>query len=136
MPLRCGAAPFAFARSRFAGSRASTTASRPPRSPRTRDDGATRLLALVGVAMPACTSDPIPVTSQVKLTTEVPPPISGGTLHVSASTNTAYVSDWDRDRIFGVDLASQQVTAEIALADGDEPGRIGSRILVTASAAQ
>lgn len=48
-------------------------------------------------------------------------PISGGTLTI-ANGSTAIASDPDRDRIFVVDLQTESVS-EIALQDGDEPGR-------------
>src|SRR5688500_10900611 len=52
-----------------------------------------------------------------------PPPISGGTLHVTKDGRTAIASDPDRDAIFVVDLQTYDVHT-IALAVGDEPGRV------------
>jgi mono/diheme cytochrome c family protein len=53
-----------------------------------------------------------------------PPAITGGTLLVTSSGTTAVASDPDRDRIYVVDLASQTLTASLALHPGDEPGRL------------
>jgi mono/diheme cytochrome c family protein len=50
-------------------------------------------------------------------------PISGGTMLVSRDGARAVIADPDRDRVLDVDLASGNV-AEIALAAGDEPGRL------------
>jgi mono/diheme cytochrome c family protein len=54
---------------------------------------------------------------------ESPPPISGGTLIVSADGKTAFAADPDRDAIYVVDLASEKVTT-VALSSHDEPGRL------------
>lgn len=51
-------------------------------------------------------------------------PISGGTLLVSRDGRLAAVSDPEGDRVWLVDLAPLRVRAEVALAPGDEPGRI------------
>jgi mono/diheme cytochrome c family protein len=51
-------------------------------------------------------------------------PISGGTLRVLADGHTAVASDADRDQIYVVDLVAGKVTSTIALAAGDEPGRV------------
>lgn len=50
-------------------------------------------------------------------------PISGGTMLVTGD-GRAVVADADRDRVVTVDLASAQVVADVALRDGDEPGRL------------
>jgi Cytochrome c len=52
------------------------------------------------------------------------PPISGGTLALSADDRLAVASDPDRDRVSIVDLVTSRVTATIALQPGDEPGRV------------
>jgi mono/diheme cytochrome c family protein len=51
------------------------------------------------------------------------PPISGGTLLITADGSTAVAADQDRDQVYLVDLASKAVRT-IALNVGDEPGRI------------
>ncbi|MGE0550822.1 MAG: cytochrome-c peroxidase [Kofleriaceae bacterium] len=51
-------------------------------------------------------------------------PISGGTLLVTRDGGHAVIADSDRDRILSVDLATEQVVAEIPLLAGDEPGRV------------
>jgi DNA-binding beta-propeller fold protein YncE len=53
-----------------------------------------------------------------------PPPISGGTLLVTADGKTAVAADSDRDVVHLVDLASQKVTFNVGLQPGDEPGRV------------
>lgn len=58
-----------------------------------------------------------------QLTAAPPPPISGGTLAVSANGKVAVAADPDRDRVSIVDLDTQLVQ-QIALESGDEPGRV------------
>src|SRR5438093_1270151 len=53
---------------------------------------------------------------------EAPPPISGGTLLVTRDGTRAVASDPDRDLVYIVDLAKNQVRATVTLAKGDEPG--------------
>src|SRR5262245_41214348 len=50
-----------------------------------------------------------------------PLPISGGTLVALADASMAVVSDPDRDSVYVVDLATNRVSATIALQPGDEP---------------
>jgi len=54
---------------------------------------------------------------------EAPPPIAGGTLAITRDGRFALVADPDLDRLLRVDLTSHEVHP-VALADGDEPGRI------------
>ena len=56
--------------------------------------------------------------------TVAPPPLSGGTLLIMRDGRTAVASDPDRDRLWVVDVLGEQVTAEVALSPGDEPGRL------------
>ncbi|MGE0872779.1 MAG: cytochrome-c peroxidase [Kofleriaceae bacterium] len=51
-------------------------------------------------------------------------PISGGTLLVTRDGAHAVIADADRDRILSVDLATEQLVADIPLQAGDEPGRL------------
>jgi hypothetical protein len=53
-----------------------------------------------------------------------PPPISGGTLLVTANGAQAIVADPDRNAIYGVSVAQQQLAFTVALQPGDEPGRL------------
>ncbi|WP_437288525.1 c-type cytochrome [Sorangium sp. So ce406] len=53
-----------------------------------------------------------------------PPPISGGTLLVTADRQLAVAADPDRDRVSLVDLATGEVVPDLALQAGDEPGRV------------
>ena len=53
-----------------------------------------------------------------------PPPISGGTLHVTADARYAVVSDPARASIFVADLASASQLHRLELTAEDEPGRI------------
>ncbi len=52
-----------------------------------------------------------------------PPPISGGTLTITADGTTAVVADPDRDRVLVVDLDAAIVRGEIPTGEGSEPGR-------------
>jgi hypothetical protein len=66
----------------------------------------------------------IPVDDRpVRQALSTPPPISGGTLAVSADGVYAVAADPDRDRISIVTLASSEVR-HVALEAGDEPGRV------------
>ncbi|WP_437730188.1 c-type cytochrome [Sorangium sp. So ce1335] len=53
-----------------------------------------------------------------------PPPISGGTLLVTADKALAIAADPDRDRISIVDLVTFEVDAILPLERDDEPGRV------------
>ncbi len=53
-----------------------------------------------------------------------PPPISGGTLLVSADGLRAVAADSDRDQVYVVDLESKKLTHKIKLQVDDEPGRV------------
>ncbi|HEV3191232.1 MAG TPA: hypothetical protein VGY54_12075, partial [Polyangiaceae bacterium] len=53
-----------------------------------------------------------------------PPAISGGTLLVLHDGNTAVAADPDRDSVYVVDVSGAAVTHTVALAAGDEPGRL------------
>jgi len=73
--------------------------------------------------------DPVPALGQPVFGATVtrptpPPPISGGTLTVLADGVHAVASDPDRDRVYVVDLHANTKVADLALAPGDEPGRV------------
>jgi hypothetical protein len=53
-----------------------------------------------------------------------PPPISGGTLLVTADKALAIAADPDRDRISIIDLVTFEVDAILPLEKDDEPGRV------------
>jgi hypothetical protein len=53
-----------------------------------------------------------------------PLPIAGGTLAMIAQGTKAAVADPDRDQVVVIDLASLEITKVIALAAGDDPGRL------------
>lgn len=53
-----------------------------------------------------------------------PPAISGGTLRVLAGGQKVVAADSDRDLIYIVDAATMSLSTTIALAPGDEPGRV------------
>ncbi len=59
---------------------------------------------------------------------EPPPPITGGTLAIAASSPStpalAVAADPDRDKVFVIDLASLAVKFEVALPRRSEPGRV------------
>ena len=86
------------------------------------------LLTLGAAFTSACVGEdetPTPTpTPQGISASRPPPPISGGTLLVTADKKTAVAADPDRDRIMIVDLAGRSVAAEIKLDMGDEPGRV------------
>lgn len=73
--------------------------------------------------------EPVPIEEPVVLQDIPPPPISGGTMIVTRSSGLAVASDPDRDRVWAVvprseSLPEGKLVAEIALAPGDEPGRL------------
>ncbi|WP_437317729.1 c-type cytochrome [Sorangium sp. So ce385] len=53
-----------------------------------------------------------------------PPPISGGTLLVTADKDLVVAADPDRDRISIIDLGTLEVETVLPLEEGDEPGRV------------
>jgi hypothetical protein len=53
-----------------------------------------------------------------------PPPISGGTLVVSADGTRLFAADPDRDQVYVVNVATRALERRIALRAGDEPGRL------------
>jgi mono/diheme cytochrome c family protein len=63
-------------------------------------------------------------SNEVVVAAKPPPAMSGGTLVITSDGDTAVAADSDRDRVWIVNLASRQLSAEIALQDGDEPGRV------------
>jgi mono/diheme cytochrome c family protein len=69
-------------------------------------------------ATPDLPDDPNPLRTAAK----PPPPISGGTLHVTPE-GLAIAADSDRDVVWLVDLATQAIR-KVALQPGDEPGRV------------
>src|SRR5262245_57481306 len=85
-------------------------------------------LSLGLVTLGACaTDDPAPAPIPAPMPASAPrplPPISGGTLLVSADNSTIVAADPDRDRIVLVDLATQSVVAKLGLQTLDEPGRV------------
>lgn len=87
----------------------------------------TSLLLVAGATgcFAACSAydTPLPPTPQVVVAAKPPPAISGGTL-IMAKNGLAVAADSDRDRVFAVDLTSNKKVAEIALEEGDEPGRL------------
>jgi len=54
----------------------------------------------------------------------IPKPISGGTLIVTRDGHLAVAADPERDRLWAVDLRNHSVVADVALQEGDEPGRL------------
>lgn len=56
--------------------------------------------------------------------TDAPPPISGGTLVVTADGDHVVAADPDRDRIYVVSLATHSLLKTLALQTHDEPGRV------------
>lgn len=83
------------------------------------------VLAGAASAVSAC-SNTIPTlppdNNPVHVAAKSPPPISGGTLHVTQQ-GLAVAADSDRDVVWLVDLNSK-ATRKVALQAGDEPGRV------------
>jgi mono/diheme cytochrome c family protein len=65
-----------------------------------------------------------PGPGPVVLADPPPPPISGATLLLSRDETRAFVSDPDRDRVFIVDTVALERLHTLALAPGQEPGRL------------
>jgi len=63
-------------------------------------------------------------TEDVVEAEDSPPPIAGGTLTITGQGHRAAVSDPDRDQVVVADLDAMTIVSTIALARGDEPGRI------------
>jgi hypothetical protein len=85
------------------------------------------VLAAAAGSMSACSGydAPLPPRPQVVSAASTPPAISGGTLILNEAGDRAFASDPDRDRVVMVELASpKSLPVEIALQDGDEPGRL------------
>lgn len=53
-----------------------------------------------------------------------PPAISGGTLAIAGDGKTAIAADPDRDMVWIVDLEAGSLKSQVALEEGDEPGRV------------
>ena len=51
-------------------------------------------------------------------------PVTGGTMMINQAGTHAVIADPDRDRIIAVDLATKEVTFEMKLTAGDQPGRV------------
>lgn len=60
----------------------------------------------------------------IVVSAKTPPAISGGTLIVAKDGRTAVAADPDRDRVWIVDLETQQAAHVVELKEGDEPGRV------------
>ena len=72
--------------------------------------------------MPQTSSSPLDLGPTVSQPI-APPPIAGGTL-AALSTGALVASDPDRDHIYVVDGATRTKIADLALAAGDQPGRV------------
>lgn len=75
------------------------------------------------VPVPGRVGTPPSYGATVEMSTP-PPPLSGGTLLALRDDATAVAADPDRDRVVIVDLKLARVRATLALAAGDEPGRL------------
>jgi len=85
------------------------------------------LVSLAGAGIAAGCSDAsqtIYPNDNIAVAAVAPPAISGGTLAVSSDGRTAVAADPDRDTIWIVDLQSRTLKGQVALEDGDEPGRV------------
>jgi hypothetical protein len=70
------------------------------------------------------TSTILPVFGTTVTAANPPPPISGGTLLVTANQAYAIAADPDRDLVYGVVLGTHKLAYTVTLQAGDEPGRI------------
>lgn len=80
-----------------------------------------------GVLPPMATGGdfaPTPLTGDVVKASVAPPPISGGTLLVTANGKLLVASDPDRDAVYVIDATAHTLRWKIALLAGDEPGRL------------
>src|SRR5450432_1212673 len=89
----------------------------PTETPTTSSEAVPQPEYVIPSTMPTTTTATTPTFMRAR-------PISGGTLRVLADGRTAVASDADRDQIYVVDLVAGKVTSTVALAAGDEPGRI------------
>ena len=67
---------------------------------------------------------PTGIVGEVQSLDVPPPPVSGGTLVVSADGLWAVAADPDRDQIYVVDLDARALVHTVSLDAGDEPGRV------------
>ena len=64
-----------------------------------------------------------PVETGAVIADDRPPPISGGSMHITTDGDLAVLADPDRDRVMLVDLETHD-SQQIELLPGDEPGRV------------
>jgi hypothetical protein len=67
---------------------------------------------------------PVPLDPEVVRAAKPPPPITGGTLRLSADGRTAFAADPDRDTLYIVDLDGTRSPVVVDLGAGAEPGRV------------
>lgn len=92
------------------------------------------LLALGLVTASACATAPPeavpgsalppPVELPALRPTNLPPPVSGGTLIVARDGKTAIAADPDRDLVYVIDVSAGRLLRTVTLRPGDEPGRL------------
>jgi mono/diheme cytochrome c family protein len=94
----------------------------PPRG--SASSGTASRIADAGSMSPVVSSTSFPARLDVLRTAAAPPPpISGGTLAVSADGQRVVAADPDRDAVYVVDMAALRVE-KVSLATGSEPGRV------------
>lgn len=88
--------------------------------------GSFGVIAAVAAAAIGCGASPAPPEDLVvvAIAESAPPPLSGGTLIVSADERRAIAADSDRDVVWVADLLTEQYERSIVLEKNDEPGRL------------
>jgi mono/diheme cytochrome c family protein len=85
----------------------------------------TLIAAGLAASVPACTGTELPpeIDHPIKVSAKPPAAISGGTLMITKK-DIAVAADADRDLVWLVDLNNGNAVSQVALNEGDEPGRV------------
>lgn len=85
----------------------------------------TLVAAGFAASFPACTGTELPpeIEHPIKVSAKPPAAISGGTLMITKQ-DIAVAADPDRDLVWLVDLKNDNAVSQVALNEGDEPGRV------------
>ena len=85
----------------------------------------TLIAAGFAASFPACTGTELPpeIDHPIKVSAKPPAAISGGTLTITKK-DIAVAADPDRDLVWLVDLNNDNAVSQVALNEGDEPGRV------------
>jgi mono/diheme cytochrome c family protein len=83
----------------------------------------TLVAAGFAASVPACTGMEQPIEHPIKVSAKPPTAISGGTLMIT-KRDIAVAADPDRDLVSLIDLNNGNAVTQVALNEGDEPGRV------------